>query len=198
MNLIIAVNAENNGFEIRQGTSELIKELRNGGFVVYIRHGKTDTRVLDEYPVVLDDCSKQRPLTDEGREELLLLSDYIKRSQIPVYEIYSSPLCRAKESSEIIFGNNITIDNNLMYTAQLTSSDKIPIIARTLELISTPVKKEGYNRAMVAHAPNLADIMDYFPEREASTIIFKPLGNDTFEYIATILPEEWEELLMSL
>lgn len=196
--LSIPAYAENNGFEITQGTPELIKELRNGGFVIYIRHGKTDTRVLDVYPVVLNDCTKQRPLTEEGREELYLLRHFIKEAQIPVYKIYSSPLCRARESAEILFGKNITVDNNLMYTAQLTSKDKIPIIARTLELISNPIEKEGYNRAMVAHAPNLADIMDYFPDREASTIIFKPLGNGKFNYIATILPEEWEDLLLAL
>lgn len=182
-------------FEVKQATPQLILELQQGGFVVYIRHGKTDITRRDYYPVDLSDCSKQRPLTDEGREELRFLSEILKKLQIPLGNIYTSPMCRAVESTEILFGNNYIVEKYLMYTAQLTSDEKKPILEKTLELLSKPLSSENKNRIIVAHAPNLADLMNYFPEIEASVIIFQPLGNNQYNYLATILPDEWNYLL---
>jgi len=82
-----------------------------------------------------------------------------------------------------------------MYTAHLTSEQKKPVVEKTRQLISKPVQEKGKNRMLVAHAPNLADIMEYFPEIEGSLIIFKPLGENQFEYLATIHPDHWETLL---
>ena len=104
-------------------------------------------------------------------------------------------MCRAVESTTILFGNNFTIDKNLMYTAQFTSKEKKPIIQRTLDLLSTPLENNRLNRFIIAHAPNLADLMGYFPEREASFIVFEPLGDKNYKYIATFLPDELNELL---
>ena len=47
---------------------------------------------------------------------------------------------------------------------------------------------------MLAHAPNLADTMGYFPKVEATVVIFIPQG-DKFEYVASIRPDMWPALL---
>ena len=189
-NLIYA-NVED--FEEIKGSKEMFEKLKHGGFVIYIRHGKTDTSQRDYYPVVLNDCSKQRSLSDEGREELAKIGEYIRKANIPIGDIFSSPMCRAKESTLIMFGEKYTTEMNLIYTAQLTSEEKKPVIAKTRELISTPIKEKGVNRVMVAHAPNLADLMGYFPETEGSFIVFEPLGEGKYRYLGTILPDDWKD-----
>lgn len=177
-------------------SQELLDQIREGGFVLYLRHGKTDSSIPDQVPIDLDDCQTQRPLTEEGRAEIRLIGEAIRQLGIPVGEIISSPLCRAKESAAIAFGGDFEVNRDLMYTAHLTTQEKLPIVATTLKLVSTPVEIEGMNRVLVAHAPNIAEIMDYFPEVEGTLIVFKPLGQGEFQYLASILPTDWKRILI--
>ncbi|TWI64610.1 phosphohistidine phosphatase SixA [Desulfobotulus alkaliphilus] len=173
----------------------LLEKIRSGGYVLYMRHGRTDPHQPDQVPIDLEDCATQRPLIDQGRAEIIMVGKALRRAGIPISTVLVSPLCRAVESALLAFGPDFQVENKLMYTAHLTSRQKLPIIARTLELIATPVSEPEQNRMLVAHAPNLADIMGYFPEREGTVIVFRPLGNGKYEYIASILPEDWDGLL---
>ncbi len=176
-------------------TAKLLNEVRGGGFVLYMRHGKTDSRQPDLSPIDLDDCDTQRPLTDEGRREIVAVGEAVRRAGIPVGRIFASPLCRARESANLAYGSEIQIEPRLMYTAHLTTEQKRPIVAKTRELLSRRVEEPGVNRMLVAHAPNIADLMDYFPETGGTVIVFRPLGDGEFEYVASILPQDWAKLL---
>lgn len=182
-------------FVVVSATPALLDELRSGGFVLYMRHGRTDPRQPDQVPMDLDDCATQRPLTDQGRAEIAAVGEAVRTAGIPIARILVSPLCRARESALLAYGPDFQVENLLMYTAHLTSEQKVPIVAKTRELISTPVAEPGRNRMLVAHAPNLADLMGYFPEVEGTVIVFRPLGDGKFEYLASILPEDWDGLL---
>jgi phosphohistidine phosphatase SixA len=176
-------------------TAESLKQLRNGGFVLYLRHGKTDNTRGDRVPAVdLNDCTTQRPLTEEGRQMAMRVGEAMRKAQIPVGELRVSPLCRAKESAAAAFPKQATIvDHQLMYTANLTDAEKAPIIANTRQLLSTPVAA-GSNRLLLAHAPNLMDLIGYFP-KEGTVVIFQPKNHGNFEYIASIPPMLWADLL---
>lgn len=165
---------------------------------MYMRHGPTDTSRPDRVPRVdLNDCSTQRPLSEEGRKISIQVGDAIRQAGIPVGEIQSSPMCRTKETAEAAFGKEFIINEYLMYTSNLTSKEKVPRIANTNRLLSTPVRA-GTNLVLVAHAPNLMDVMGYFPKPEGLVVIFKPLGKQGFEYVASIEPQQWQELLDTL
>ena len=175
-----------------------LQMMREGGLVLFIRHGPTDSSKPDQVPIDLNDCSTQRPLTEDGKVLMSLVAKAIKRSEIPLGNIHSSPLCRAVETSEILFGaGNFVVEEHLMYVAALTSSEKAPIIAKTQALLSEFVAM-GENRLIVAHGPNLVELMDYFPV-EGTLVIFKPLPDqNNFQYIATIEPDYWAQLLPEL
>ena len=181
-------------FVEKAATRDVIKHLRSGGFVLYMRHGTTDSSKPDRVPTVdLNDCSTQRPLTPEGLKMSVSLGNAIRRARIPVAEVVSSPLCRARESAQAAFGKDFRIDNHLMYTANLTSEEKKPIVAATRRLLSAPVARGG-NRVIVAHAPNLFDLIGYFPKPEGTIVIFRPTGAG-FDYVASIHPDSWDRLL---
>lgn len=176
-------------------TTGTLKQLQDGGFVLYLRHGKTDNTRGDRVPGVdLNDCTTQRPLTEEGRQMAIRVGEAIRKARIPLGEIRVSPLCRAKESAAAAFPKQPgMIDNKLMYTANLTDAEKAPIIANTRQMLSTPVIA-GSNRLLLAHAPNLMDLIGYFP-KEGTLVIFLPKNNGNFEYIASIPPALWADLL---
>ncbi|MDH4320466.1 MAG: histidine phosphatase family protein [Desulfobulbaceae bacterium] len=181
-------------FEVKAATAETIRQLRAGGFVLYMRHGPTDTTKPDRVPTVdLNDCATQRPLTGAGRELAAQVGAAIKKAGIPVGEVQASPMCRTKATAEAAFGR-YQINEYLMYTSNLTAAEKVPRIANTRRLLSTPVAA-GTNRVIVAHAPNLMDVIGYFPKPEAVVVVFRPLGEKGFEYVASILPEQWPGLV---
>jgi phosphohistidine phosphatase SixA len=121
---------------------------------------------------------------------------FIRAAKLPVGDIFASPLCRAKESAQAAFSRYV-VDNNLMYTANMTDAEKAPVVAGTRKLLSLPVAA-GSNRMLVAHAPNLMDLMGYFPKPEGTLVIFRPQDNGRFEYLGSIRPEHWPDLLREL
>jgi phosphohistidine phosphatase SixA len=173
---------------------ELLDRVRHeGGFVLYMRHGATDNSRPDQVPSIdLNDCNTQRMLSDEGRDQIKLVGTYVRQANIPHDKPISSPLCRAKESAQIAFGDTIT-DERLGYSGSLSSTQKIPIIAGTRQLLSQMVEK-GRNRLLVAHAPNLMDTMGYFP-KEGTIVIIQPEGEGKFSYLGSIPPNHWHLLL---
>ena len=176
-------------------TRTLFNQLRSGGYVLYMRHGNTDKSRPDRAPQVdLNDCSTQRPLTTEGRELAARVGKYIREARIPVGEVLSSPLCRAKESAGATFGR-FEIEMNLMYSGNMTEAEKIPVNKKTRELLSKPVPANT-NRFIVVHAPNLMDVMGYFPKIEGTVVVFRPGGDKGFEYLGSIVPEQWQALLL--
>ena len=176
-------------------TRETLRQMRAGGFTLYLRHGTTDNSRPDRAPAIdLNDCGSQRPLNEDGRKLSARVGNAVRNAGIPVGDIHVSPLCRVKDTAEAAFpGRSFSIDNQLMYTANLTDAQKTPIIANTRRLLSAPVVP-GSNRLVIAHAPNLMDLIGYFP-KEATLVIFRPRTEGAFDYVASIPPSLWAELL---
>lgn len=175
-------------------TPALLQSLRKGGYVLYMRHGNTNNDLPDQPNLKLDDCSTQRPLNDEGRAVVTQVGQAIAKARLPVGDVWVSPMCRAKESAQLAFGDKAQVDNLLMYTSLMTTEQKRPILANTRRLLSEPVAP-GTNRVVVAHAPNLADLMGFFVKPEGTVVVISPLGNQQFRYVASIHPQHWGNLL---
>jgi len=192
----VANAASGKSFNEKIATPELLTQLKQGGFVLYMRHGNTDNSRPDRVPSVdLNDCNTQRVLNEEGRTITRKIGEYIRVAEIPVNEIYSSPMCRAKNSALNAFGR-YQLEPKIMYTGGMTSAQKKPVIQKTRELVSRPVTSGG-NRVLVAHGPNMMDLMGYFPV-ETTIVVFKPKGGNQFEYIGSIRPQDWPQLLGTL
>ena len=81
----------------------LIADLRQGGYVIYLRHAMTATT---SEPAVGDfaDCSWQRNLSDGGRRQAAAVGSRLSEQKIPVAAIEASPFCRARQTAELAFG----------------------------------------------------------------------------------------------
>lgn len=187
------VAPEKKEFATRPATRELLDRMRQGGLVLYLRHATSDTDIPDQPRLDPNRCETQRPLTVEGRKLAARLGHHIQAAHIPIGDIHAGPLCRTRETAMLAFGR-MQVDPLLMYTAHLTSVQKKPIIDNTRRLLSTPVAP-GSNRVVVAHAPNLADLLGYFVKPEGTMVVFAPLGQGRFEYLASITPDDWAALL---
>lgn len=183
-------------FVEKAATAETLRLLRAGGYALYLRHGPTNNAVADRVPHVdLNDCRTQRPLTQAGRELMARVGEAMRQARIPIGEFRVSPLCRARDSASAAFPDLVPeIDAQLMYVANLTAAEKAPVVANTRRLLATPVP-DGLNRLVLAHAPNLMELLGYFP-KEGTLVILRPRGGaDGFDYVASVAPAAWPGLL---
>ena len=183
-------------FVEKAATAVTLRLLRKGGYVLYLRHGPTNNAVADRVPKVdLHDCSTQRPLTEAGRQLMVQVGAAMRQAGIAVGEFKVSPLCRARESAAAAFPQRAAeVDPLLMYVANFTAEEKAPIVANTYRLLATPVPP-GTNRLVLAHAPNLMELIGYFP-KEGTLVILQPKGEAAgFDYVASVLPNAWSGLL---
>lgn len=177
-------------------TPQTLRQLQGGGYTLYLRHGPTNNAVADRVPKVdLNDCSTQRPLTEAGRELMAAVGKAMRQAGIPVGEFKVSPMCRARDSAKAAFPQlSPVVDPLLMYVANFTAEDKAPIVANTRLLLSRPVTG-GVNRLVLAHAPNIMELLGYFP-KEGTLVILRPKGEQAgFDYVASVPAAAWPDLL---
>ncbi|MBU1362774.1 MAG: histidine phosphatase family protein [Gammaproteobacteria bacterium] len=175
-------------------TPELLGEIRTGGFVLYMRHGNTDNSRPDRVPSVdLNDCTTQRPLNDEGRQLMKRVGQEIRDAGLPIGDILVSPMCRTLESARLAIGDKFQVVESLMYSANMTSEEKKPRIEALKKLLALPVAT-GTNTLMIAHAPNLADLIGFFVKPEGTVVVFRVGGPNIYEYAASIHPDDWRKL----
>lgn len=185
-------------FVERMADPALLERVRQGGYVLYIRHGTTDNSRADQVELGdFRDCRRQRVLDEAGRQLAVQVGQFIRKAQIPVSQVLHSPLCRARDTAQLAFpqqpGGVQQVDG-LLYTANLTQGEKQPVLKETRLLLSEPVARGG-NRVIVAHAPNMADLMGYFVRPEGTVVIIQPQGQGRFAYVASIPPKLWPSLL---
>lgn len=189
-----AALASPGGFVEKRATPALLQQLRQGGFVLYMRHGYTDNSRPDRMPSVdLADCATQRPLSDEGRALMTRVGQAMREAGLVLGRVLVSPMCRTRESAELALGGGFELFEPLMYSANMTSAQKQPRITALRQLLATP-PAPGTNTLLVAHAPNLADLIGFFVRPEGTVVVFAPRGAQGHEYLASIHPEDWARL----
>ena len=91
----------------QQPARAIFDELKQGGFVIVIRHGRTNESPAfprDEAPTNLADCSGQTMLTEAGRDQARAIGAAFRNADIPVGKVLASGLCRAVETGRLAFG----------------------------------------------------------------------------------------------
>jgi broad specificity phosphatase PhoE len=89
----------------RAGANEdLWTEMRAGGLTLLMRHASTQGGLGDPPGMRLADCSTQRNLSPEGREEARRAGARVKAERVPIARVYASPWCRCRETATLAFG----------------------------------------------------------------------------------------------
>lgn len=122
------------------------------------------------------------------------VGQYLREAEIPLSRILVSPMCRTLESAQLAVGDEFEVIESLMYSANMTTEEKQPRIEALRALMQEPVP-EGGNTLFIAHAPNMADLIGFFIKPEGNLLVFGIGGEDGFEYLASIHPEDWPALL---
>ena len=154
----------------------LVEALRDGGFVLYLRHTATVEGAPDGVPT--DPGVQQRGLTEAGRAEARALGAAIAELDLPIGDVVASPFCRTLETAELAFGQT-DLDDRLL-----------PDDEGVRDLLSD--EPSSGNRVLVGHISNVRRVSGATPE-EGGTVVFRPHG-DGFSIVAEIAPGGWQRL----
>lgn len=172
---------------------ELADALRDGGYVVYLRHTATTAPGVDDYETI-GDCDAQRDLSDEGRDDAVEIGEAFDALQVPVGEVFATPFCRCTETAELAFGRFEPTEALLSLSTmeRVSDEERDRVAAEGAELIGT-APDPGTNTVLVGQLSNVSPITGTGMD-EGGTAIFRPDGDGGFDLVAELPPQGWQAL----
>lgn len=76
---------------------------RQGGWVMLMRHERTEAGIGDPPGFRLGDCRTQRNLSAEGRAGATALGQRLRQAQVPLAAVFSSAWCRCTDTARLAF-----------------------------------------------------------------------------------------------
>jgi phosphohistidine phosphatase SixA len=174
---------------------ELISMLRKGGYVLFIRHPKTNPDQADTDPLHLDNVKAQRQLSDDGREQAKILGEAFRVLKIPTEKVLSSKFFRAQEAAKLLNVGDVSTSLDVTEGGLVVSPNENKRRAAALRLLLSTPSTAGKNLVIVSHKPNLQDAAgkEFGDIGEGEVVVFKPLGDGKFNVVSRVAPELWSE-----
>jgi len=171
--------------------SDLIRALQSGGYIIYMRHGLTDHIQRDKDNQDFDDCSEQRNLSEDGRNEVQQIGRRMHALGIPIGAVFSSPYCRCKDTARLAFGRfHIEPDLRFSISKDEEESKRLGERLYTMMMNSEPGSD---NAVFVGHTSNLRDGLGIWPKPEGVLVVFQKL-EDGLVYKGMITPDAWPDM----
>mgnify|MGYP001189470630 FL=1 len=138
----------------------LINQLKDGGKLIFIRHayapGSGDPNNFN-----LNDCSTQRNLNNQGREQAKYIGKFFIENKIKIDKVLSSEWCRCKETAKIAFKNFST--NNFLnsFYSSKYAKNKDKQVKELNDYINK--FKSDKNLILITHYVLISEILNYGP-----------------------------------
>ena len=124
------------------------------GYVLLLRHSLAPG-VGDPENFKLGDCSTQRNLSQEGRNDASEIGAWIKRQKVKIYRVESSRWCRARQSAELLDIGKVKLNKNLDSLFRESNLESHPKTLKTKQQIISHRNKKGL-LVLVGHYVNIA------------------------------------------
>jgi phosphohistidine phosphatase SixA len=178
---------------------ELLPALKQGGYVIVLRHGATDDSQKDIYPFKFDDMKAQRQLSDKGRDTARQIGTAIKKLGVPIGDVYTSKLNRAIETGKLMAGKDVTgvdalTDSGAGSASAMASptggNAKAGVAMR--ELVNA-APRAGTNTLLVTHKTNFTDLFgkEAADVQEAEAFVYKAAASGPATFVARIKAADW-------
>lgn len=176
----------------------LVEALRDGRLVIFLRHGRavmgaTEDPLAQLPQQLREECQeRQRVLTEEATADMKEIASQIEAHDIPIGQVLTSPACRAVESAWHAFGK-ATIRPPLadLWDVGL-DSDRDASEAELREVLSSAPQGEG-NLVIVSHVSNIRALTD-LDLNHGEAAIFEPGGENGFNLLRRVLPDQWTRI----
>ena len=124
------------------------------GYVLLLRHSLAPG-VGDPENFQVNDCSTQRNLSEQGRQDAREIGEWLQRRQLKIARVESSRWCRAKETAQLLNLGKVRPNKNLDSLFQETNLEAHPQTLNIRKQIVGHRLKTGLI-IMVGHFVNIA------------------------------------------
>lgn len=185
----------------------MLPSLQQGGYVIVLRHGATDVRQEDAYPLNYDDMTKQRQLSESGRDTARQMGVALGALGIPIGTVLTSRLNRAVETGRLVAGKAVITRQELtdsgMGSASAMAGSSATGNARYATALRELVATRPQHRTNTLIVTHKTNIQDAFGKqwaadiKEGESLLFKPDGPATPIPIARVEASDWATLARS-
>ncbi|MGV3593254.1 MAG: hypothetical protein ACO1PZ_16320 [Gammaproteobacteria bacterium] len=163
--------------------------LRAGGLVIVMRHASSPRDLPDAATAQPDNVNGERQLDAQGRSDAAAMGAAMRRLEIPIGTVESSPTYRALETARLAGFTEVAT------AAELSNEGMQAAGARQGEWLRERVARgaDTGNTLLITHGPN---VNAAFPEYaqgmgEGEALILEPRGADAPRLVARVTIDAW-------
>jgi hypothetical protein len=170
----------------------LVKALRQGGYVIVMRHASSPAEVPDSRTANADNIHRERQLDAKGRASATAMGNALRELKIPIGDVLSSPTYRALETVRYAkLGDPLTFDelgDRSQSMQGVTDAQAAWLHKKALQFPS------GTNTIIVTQLPNLTGAFRQLADgvEDGEALIFGPPRIMSIAtLVARVKIEEW-------
>jgi phosphohistidine phosphatase SixA len=175
---------------------DVLEDMKKGGYVVVVRHGRTDESAAtkDDTPLDLSTCAGQLMLNDVGKRQAQAIGEAFKKAEVPVGQVIASTYCRAMETGRLAFGKAEPSDALLLEAFAPAPGTPVPPPwpqrAEMMKQMIATTPAVGTNTVLITHFPNVKAALGV-QIGFGDAAILKPDGHGGVTVVARITAKEW-------
>jgi phosphohistidine phosphatase SixA len=170
-----------------------IAQMREGGFVIVMRHGATHADQVDAKPFDPSDVVHQRQLNDQGRATARIMGAVLHGMEVLVSEVKTSQYNRAVETATLLGVGKVNPTEALNEGGTTTMAQGNDTKGDALRKLAATPPPAGTNVILVTHKPNIVGALgkDWSDVSEGEATILRPDGKGGFTQVARVQATEW-------
>jgi phosphohistidine phosphatase SixA len=176
--------------------SELVSQLRLGGYVIVMRHASSPRTPPDITQVNADNIDHERQLDLSGRLSATAMGASLRQMRIPIGSVMASPTYRALETVRLAQFGAANTYPQLGDLGQDMQTDSTGARAEWLRVQTGVRPAAGTNTLIVTHLPNISEAFPQFADQlaDGESLIFRPDGHGAAAMVARVRVEQWSQL----
>jgi phosphohistidine phosphatase SixA len=175
----------------------LAEAMKQGGYVIVLRHGATNRDQADTDPFNLENVTAQRLLSEDGKELAKQVGESFKTLGIPLGKVYSSMFNRAEETAKLISSSEVIPTLEITEGGLVVTPIENDRRAEALRMMVATRPEDGTNTLIVTHKPNIIEAFgkDWFDVKEGEASIFLLDSSGKATLVARVQASDWVNAL---
>nr|WP_230374391.1 histidine phosphatase family protein [Pontivivens ytuae] len=173
---------------------DLVAFIREGGYIIFIRHAQTERDYADQVDAVMGDCSTQRTLSEAGWRRAILIGSAFDRLGIPVGDVISSEYCRSWQTAALAFGRYQTNSNLNFEPAEDYTPVQLEAMRSRMSFLLSHNPGAGLNTILIGHDDPFEAATGIYPEPMGVAFVIRPTMAGEFEVLGSIPPDGWNDI----
>jgi len=172
----------------------LVKALRQGGYVIVMRHASSPREAPDQQTANADNVNRERQLDEAGRASALAMGKALRQLNIPIGEVFTSPTYRAGETirlAQFSEPRQVAELGDGGQSMQGVTEAQTAWLQKKITQLPT-----GTNTLVVIHLPNMSRAFPQWTSglADGEALIFGSDGKGGATLLARIKIEQWPRL----